>query len=75
MEQLSDDDEIPNYITELNTLIASQGISSASETLHKDAIISQFISILQTANLKIVFQLLYHQLIQFKVFQYNFLWR
>jgi hypothetical protein len=75
VEQLSDDDEIYYYIALLNTLIASQGISSASETLHKDAIISQFISILQTANLKIVFQLLYHQLIQFKVFQYNFLWR
>jgi len=41
VEEKSDDDEIPNYITELNTVIASQGISSTPETLFKSAIISQ----------------------------------
>ena len=75
VKEKSDDDEIPNYITELKTVLASKGISSNSETLPKTAINSQSKSLLRTANLKIVFQLLYNQLIQFKIFQNKFLWR
>ena len=72
MKEKSDDDEIPNYITELKTVIASQGISSNTETLPKTAISSQSKSILQTANLKIVFQLLYDRLVNSKFFKTNF---
>ena len=71
MEQLSDDDEIYYYIATLNTVIASQGISSYLETLRKSAISSQSKSILQTANLKIVFQFLSDQLVHLKVFKTN----
>ncbi len=75
MEEKANDDEIPNYITELKTVIAGLGISSNKETLPKTAISSQSKSILQNANHKIVFQLLSHQIIHFKVFQNKFLWR
>jgi len=64
--------KIPNYPTELNIVIASKGISSATETLYKTVISSQGKLKLQT---KIVFQFLFHQLIQFKIFQIKFLWR
>ena len=46
VKEKSDDDEIPNYITELNTVIASKGISSNTETLPKTAISSQSKSII-----------------------------
>jgi len=75
VKEKSDDDEILNYITELNTILANQGISSNTETLPKTAISSQSKSILQTTNLKIVFKFLSHQLIQVKIIQNTFLWR
>jgi hypothetical protein len=46
VKEKPDDDEIPNYLTELKTVTASLGISSYKETLPKTAICSQSKSII-----------------------------
>jgi hypothetical protein len=52
VEEKPDDDEIPNYITELNTVIAKQEITSKPEVITKIALTSQNKILLISANHK-----------------------
>jgi len=52
LEEKANDDEIPNYITELNTVIAKQDIASNPEIISKISFSSQCRTLLISANHK-----------------------
>jgi len=58
VKEKSDDDEIPDYITELNTVIAKQEKFFTPETIFNSAFTFRNKSLLQSANHKIVYSFL-----------------
>jgi len=71
VEEKPDDDEIPDYITELNIVIAKQENSSSPGIISKKLINSQSKSLLKSANLKIAYCFLLPQINQSKIFYNN----